>query len=125
MKKLLFAAVLLLISQSAFALTLNLSDNITDSQLMTYGTSSGRIDGTFDSNLFVAGNSNLDSLSTTGLLNYALTPTSGKIIFDNAQMVVILNENTAPEPEPATKALLGLGVAGLAVYGKRKHNKEA
>ncbi len=31
----------------------------------------------------------------------------------------------APVPEPGTMMLLGLGMAGLAVYGKRRMNKEA
>lgn len=36
------------------------------------------------------------------------------------------NTNTAaPVPEPGTIMLLGVGILGLAVYGKRKMNKEA
>ncbi len=36
-----------------------------------------------------------------------------------------LDRGTAPVPEPGTMMLLGLGMAGLAVYGKRRMNKEA
>jgi hypothetical protein len=41
---------------------------------------------------------------------------AGKIIVDGST-------NNAPVPEPGTIALLGLGMAGLAVYGKRRSNK--
>lgn len=33
------------------------------------------------------------------------------------------SNSTAPVPEPGTIALLGLGMAGLALYGKRKQHK--
>ncbi len=36
-----------------------------------------------------------------------------------------LDRGTAPVPEPGTMMLLGLGMAGLAVYGKRRMNKES
>ncbi len=40
---------------------------------------------------------------------------------DNLQF----SSTLAPVPEPGTIALLGLGMAGLAIYGKRRMNKEA
>ena len=38
---------------------------------------------------------------------------------------VVVGDGAAPVPEPGTIALLGLGMAGLAVYGKRRQNKQA
>lgn len=36
-----------------------------------------------------------------------------------------LVENVAPVPEPGTMMLLGIGMLGMAVYGKRRMNREA
>ncbi|MDD2851901.1 MAG: PEP-CTERM sorting domain-containing protein [Desulfuromonadaceae bacterium] len=36
---------------------------------------------------------------------------------------ILVQGETAPVPEPGTIALLGLGMAGLALYGKRRQNK--
>jgi hypothetical protein len=38
---------------------------------------------------------------------------------------IFLVEDMAPVPEPGTMMLLGLGMFGLAIYGKRRMNKEA
>jgi len=38
---------------------------------------------------------------------------------------VIRLESAQPVPEPGTMMLLGLGMLGMAVYGKRRQNKEA
>ncbi|MDD2852971.1 MAG: PEP-CTERM sorting domain-containing protein [Desulfuromonadaceae bacterium] len=38
---------------------------------------------------------------------------------------VLITSGVAPVPEPGTIALLGLGMAGLAVYGKRRKNNKA
>lgn len=43
----------------------------------------------------------------------------------NSASLSIDGQAAAPVPEPGTMILLGLGMAGLAVYGKRRMNKEA
>ena len=46
---------------------------------------------------------------------YALANCPGQLLYDGAPVGAV--------PEPSTMMLLGLGVAGLAVYGKRRANK--
>jgi hypothetical protein len=61
------------------------------------------------------------TLVGTGLFNYA------EIYYDTNLIEVIDNleyrNDAAPVPEPGTIALLGLGMAGLAFYGKRRQKK--
>lgn len=44
---------------------------------------------------------------------------------DYQDMIVSVTINSAPVPEPGTMVLLGFGMLVLAVYGKRRMNKEA
>jgi hypothetical protein len=37
----------------------------------------------------------------------------------------VYGNDLTPVPEPGTMMLLGIGMLGLAVYGKRRMNKEA
>lgn len=38
---------------------------------------------------------------------------------------IVVNEASAPVPEPGTMMLLGFGMASLAIYGKRRKNNKA
>jgi hypothetical protein len=68
--------------------------------------------------------SDLSSSKTTG--NYSityLTQLDGHEIPFNTQDMVVFTQT--PVPEPGTMMLLGFGMLGLAIYGKRRMNKEA
>jgi len=64
-----------------------------------------------------------------GRLGVFVSSTFGDFYLDSSVLTVSGNDGSAPAPapvpEPGTMALLGFGLFGLAVYGKRRMNKEA
>jgi len=91
---------------------------------------SGDITYSFDLLSITASNvpSNTLALNGYGLLhitgfedtycNWVLTTQDGKV------GDLIFSASAAPVPEPGTMVLLGFGLVGLAIYGKRRMNKE-
>ena len=65
----------------------------------------------------------LTSLNYDGSVNAALWSTDGTFDFNYATLSA--DTGAAPVPEPGTMMLLGFGMLGLVVYGKRRMNKEA
>jgi hypothetical protein len=73
------------------------------------------------------------STGASGLLTFASAMEVTAIrVHDGGSMDVgidnlVINDNrgTAPVPEPGTMMLLGIGLGGLAIFGKRRMNKEA
>lgn len=62
--------------------------------------------------------------STTGISKFEFSgyPVVGWLSIDN---VFVSTNDTAPVPEPGTMMLLGLGMFGLAIYGKRRKSIKA
>jgi len=57
-----------------------------------------------------------------GTLNVSISSTGGDFYVDSSKLVVSGDDGTSPVPEPATALLLGTGLAGLAMY-RRKRTK--
>lgn len=66
-------------------------------------------------------NANLDGIYDIDL---GVRNATGGLLADS-HIQVVVGDGAAPVPEPGTMMLLGLGMAGLAVFGKRRMNKEA
>ena len=47
------------------------------------------------------------------------------LLLCNSVLTLDYTNKTSPVPEPGTMMLLGLGMLGMAIYGKRRMNKEA
>ncbi len=67
--------------------------------------------------------SETDSAAIAAGDNYSLTLEA--IIFHRGAGTTSFDASLTPVPEPGTMVLLGAGLLGLAVYGKRRMNKEA
>lgn len=65
----------------------------------------------------------LIQLNALGTLDIRVTSLLGDFYFDSSKLTASGYDNTAV-PEPGTMILLGAGLLGLAVYGKRRMNKE-
>ena len=65
-------------------------------------------------------------LFADGLMNVTVGPsllTLGDFYLASSTLVAHGDNGSAPVPEPGTMMLLGAGLLGLAVYGKRRMNK--
>jgi hypothetical protein len=65
------------------------------------------------------------SLSNATNVTLSFEGTGGDNIGMLLDNVLLTKVDSAPVPEPGTMMLLGMGVLGMAVYGKRRMNKES
>jgi hypothetical protein len=59
-----------------------------------------------------------------GRIGVFVSSTFGDFYLDKSTLTVSGNDGVAPVPEPGTMVLLGFGLLSLAIYGKRRMNKE-
>jgi hypothetical protein len=59
-----------------------------------------------------------------GKLGVFVGSTLGDFYLASSELRVYGDNGTAPVPEPGTMALIGFGMLSLAIYGKRRMNKE-
>ncbi len=88
---------------------------IEGNRLQAFDVTNG-INGAFTINVLTA-------LNYDGSVNASLWSTEGNFDFNYATLSA--DTGAAPVPEPGTMMLLGFGMLGLAVYGKRRMNREA
>jgi len=67
----------------------------------------------------------ISNLSADGLISVDLAWKSGNYILESAGIEATgCDMPGAPVPEPGTLALLGIGMVGIAIYGKRRQNSK-
>lgn len=99
----------------AFLNSSNFFDGINSYALMPLVAGSTYTNGTY---VFYNNGNNFSALTSINW-DYPGHDTQGYEAFFKADF----SEASAPVPEPGTMALLGLGMAGLAFYGKRRQKK--
>ena len=77
---------------------------------LTSQTYTGNVFGTLD-------------LFADGKFGVGISPLFGDFVLASSSLTAYGDNGSAPVPEPGTMMLLGAGLLGLAVYGKRRMNK--
>jgi PEP-CTERM motif len=103
--------------------TLRLGDGPEAARIMTTG-------GVYSYNFNLTSNSYTGNLLgrfdlwADGRLGVLVSSTLGDFYLASSTLTAYGDNGTAPVPEPGTMVLLGFGLLGIAIYGKRRMNKE-
>lgn len=97
--------------------TYNISDNIPDYDTTTYLTNTNGYSGLFNLNANLS-STDLASLATNGILNYAITINSGNVALQDANLS--FDAVPTPVPIPGTIWLFGSALISLVSVGRSK-----
>jgi len=109
-----------------FSNTLQMPDGLEKARIWTTGGVKSYDFSLTSADVSMTGNliGRLD-LWADGRLGVLVSAAFGDFYLASSQLTAYGDDGSAPVPEPGTMVLLGFGMLGLAIYGKRRMNKDS